>query len=68
MVLYNGQLDLIVGVPLTEKFLNVLPWSGSKDYLTADREVWKIGDDVAGYIRSVGKFSQVLPLLCHFLL
>ena len=28
VLLYNGQLDLIVGGPLTEKFLQVLKWSG----------------------------------------
>ena len=58
-MLYNGQLDVIVGAPLTERFLSVLSWSGNQQYLNASRTVWKNGDDVAGYIRSVGKFSQV---------
>ena len=59
VLLYNGQLDLIVGGPLTERFLQVLKWSGQEDYLKADRTVWRIGDEVAGYVRQVGKFMQV---------
>ena len=59
VLLYNGQLDLIVGGPLTEKFLQVLKWSGQGDYLKVDRTIWKIGDEVAGYVRHVGKFMQV---------
>ena len=59
MLLYNGQLDFIVGGPLTERFLQVLKWSGQEDYLKADRTIWRIGDKVAGYVRQVGKFMQV---------
>ncbi|XP_064401479.1 probable serine carboxypeptidase CPVL [Halichondria panicea] len=60
VLLYNGQLDIIVGVPLTESMLQVLQWSGRDAYLKADRQVWKIGDDVAGYVRTVNKFMQVV--------
>ena len=59
VLLYNGQFDLIVGGPLTERFLQSLVWSGQKDYLQVDRKIWRIGDDVAGYVRQVGKFMQV---------
>ena len=58
-MLYNGQLDLIVGAPLTERFLQVLKWSGTSTYLQANRKVWKIGDDLAGYVRAAGNFYQV---------
>ena len=59
VLLYNGQLDFIVGPTLTERFLQVLKWSGQEDYLKVDRSVWRIGDEVAGYVRQVGKFMQV---------
>ena len=59
VLLYNGQFDLIVGGPLTERFLQVLPWSGQKDYLKVERSIWRIGDDLAGYVRQVDKFMQV---------
>ena len=58
-LLYNGQLDVIVGAPLTERYLTVLPWSGLQQYLKTERMVWRIGDDVAGYVRQVESFMQV---------
>eukprot|EP00731_Ephydatia_muelleri_P031706 Em0023g213a len=61
VMIYNGQLDIIVGAPLSERFLTVLSWSGQSEYLVANRTVWKISpsdEDVAGYIRQVGKFWQ----------
>ena len=63
VLLYNGQLDFIVGPTLTERFLQVLKWSGQKEYLQVERKIWRIGDDVAGYVRRVGKFMQVRILL-----
>ena len=57
--MYNGQLDVIVGAPLTERFLQVLEWSGKSKYLKAEKKVWKIGTDVAGYVRAVDNFYQV---------
>ena len=62
-MLYNGQLDLIVGGPLTERFLQVLQWTGRSAYLKTNRQVWKIGNDLAGYIRAVDNFYQVKD--CH---
>lgn len=59
MLLYNGQLDVIVGAPLTERFLQVLEWSGKSEYLKAEKKIWKIGTDVAGYVRAVKNFYQV---------
>ena len=59
VLIYNGQLDLIVGAPLTERFLQVLSWSGKDKYLKVDRKVWRIGEDVAGYVRAVDNFYQV---------
>merc|ERR1712159_831046 len=63
IVIYSGQLDVIIGAPLTERFLNVLPWSGLSAYHTAERKIWKdasLEDPVSGYVRSVGNFSQVI--------
>ena len=63
VMIYNGQLDIIVGAPLSERFLTVLSWTGQSEYLAANRTVWKISpsdEEVAGYIRQVGKFWQVV--------
>jgi vitellogenic carboxypeptidase-like protein len=62
VLIYNGQLDLIVGAPLTERFLQVLQWSGQKEYLSVQKKIWKVkgSDEVAGYIRQVSNFWQVV--------
>jgi vitellogenic carboxypeptidase-like protein len=59
---YNGQLDIIIPVPMTEAFLLTVPWSGAQKYKQADRLIWKVNPsdtEVAGYVRQVGGFYQV---------
>ena len=60
VLLYNGQLDIIVGAPLTENYLQQLKWSGQEDYLNADKTVWKINSVTVGYVKQVGRFQQVI--------
>lgn len=63
VLLYNGQLDVIVGGPLTERFLLVLNWDGAGAYAQADRHVWKIKStdtEVAGFVRQVNDLTQVI--------
>lgn len=60
--MYNGQLDIIVGVPLTEAYLQKLVWSGFEQYLNVTKTVWRINPtdvEAAGYARTVGDFVQV---------
>ncbi|EPY80614.1 serine carboxypeptidase CPVL [Camelus ferus] len=61
VLIYNGQLDIIVAAPLTERSLMAMDWKGSQDYKKAERKVWKVfksDHDVAGYVRQVGDFCQ----------
>lgn len=63
VLFYSGQLDVIVGAPLTEAFLASLEWKGQAAYKTAKRVIWKIDPsdvDVAGYARNVNDFYQVV--------
>ena len=65
VLIYNGQLDVIVGGPLTERFLLVLDWDRAAAYGQADRHVWKIKStdtEVAGFVRQVNNFTQVLTI------
>ena len=32
VMIYNGQMDIIIGWPLTESFVSSLNWKGAKDY------------------------------------
>ena len=61
--IYSGQLDVIIGAPLTERFLNVLPWSGLSEYQDADRKIWydeSQQDPVSGYVRQVKSLTQII--------
>ncbi|KAE8596603.1 hypothetical protein XENTR_v10016174 [Xenopus tropicalis] len=63
VLLYSGQLDVIVAAPLTERFLPTVPWSKVEEYKKAERFVWKVlptDTEVAGYVRVAGEFSQVI--------
>ncbi|KAL8558529.1 hypothetical protein ACOMHN_038853 [Nucella lapillus] len=63
VLIYNGQLDIIVAVPLTEAWLQTVQWKGLPAYKTVDRAVWKINPtdtEVAGWVRQVNNFYQVI--------
>ncbi|CAN7942763.1 unnamed protein product, partial [Ixodes hexagonus] len=62
VLVYNGQLDIIVAYPLTVNFLSTLEWSGASAFAEAPRQIWMTpnGEDVAGYVRQVGNFTEVL--------
>lgn len=63
VVIYSGQLDVIIGAALTERFLPTVEWSGQAEYKNADRMVWRITDtdpNVAGYVRVVSNLQQVI--------
>ncbi|XP_041041021.1 probable serine carboxypeptidase CPVL isoform X2 [Carcharodon carcharias] len=63
VLMYNGQLDIIVAAPLTERFLLTVPWSKAEEFKNAKRHFWFINPsdtEVAGYVRKVGDFYQVI--------
>jgi vitellogenic carboxypeptidase-like protein len=54
VMIYNGQLDIIVAVPLTMAWVDQLNWIGRDELRQAKRHVWKVSDDdreIAGYIK-----------------
>lgn len=57
---YNGQLDIIVAYPLTINFLNILEFDNKKEYTEAPRYIWRIGDDIAGYVHETENIIDVL--------
>ncbi|XP_032691604.1 venom serine carboxypeptidase [Odontomachus brunneus] len=60
VLIYNGQLDIIVAYPLTENYLRNLKWSGSKKYMKVPRKLWMIGGKLAGYSKSVDNLTEIL--------
>lgn len=62
MLIYSGQLDVIVAAPLTERFLPTVNWTGAAEYKKTLRYHWKVqpsDTEVAGYVRQVQEFFQV---------
>ncbi|XP_027626733.1 probable serine carboxypeptidase CPVL [Tupaia chinensis] len=63
VLIYNGQLDIIVAGPPPERSLMAMDWKGSQKYRKVERKVWKIFKsdlEVAGYVRQVDDFYQVI--------
>lgn len=58
--LYNGQFDVICAYPLTENFLKNLKFDGAEEYKTAERHIWKVDNEIAGYVKKAGKLTEVL--------
>ena len=61
-MMYNGNLDIICGLPLEEVVLQQLDWNGLSAYKNANKISWKVcqnDSDVAGYVRNVDHFYQV---------
>ena len=65
-MIYSGQLDVIVAVPLTEAMLLTVPWKYQSEYLRVPRQIWRVrptDTEVAGYVRRVHDFYQVICLI-----
>lgn len=60
ILFYNGQLDIICAYPLTENVLQQLEWSGKDKYHSAQRTIWKVNGEVAGYCKSGGGLTEVM--------
>jgi len=60
VLIYNGQLDIIIAYPLTENYLKNLQWSGADKYKKTSRKIWMVGNNVAGYTKSVDNLTEVL--------
>ena len=60
VLIYNGQLDVIIPYAATDNFVNHLQWRGAEEYSTSARRIWKVRGEVAGYARQVRNFRQVM--------
>lgn len=60
VMIYNGQMDIIIGWPLTESFVTSMKWKGAKEYLEARRTQWHVAGELAGYAKQVGNLTVAL--------
>ncbi|CAK9812743.1 Venom serine carboxypeptidase [Anthophora plagiata] len=60
VLIYNGQLDIIVAYPLTENYLQQLKWPGAEKYKAAQRKQWWVENELAGYSKTADNLTEVL--------
>ncbi|CAH1988617.1 unnamed protein product [Acanthoscelides obtectus] len=60
VLLYTGQLDIIVAYPLTLNFLKHVEFRDIQKYHKAQRKIWYVGRELAGYSKNAGNFTEVL--------
>ncbi|XP_066600490.1 venom serine carboxypeptidase [Prorops nasuta] len=60
VLIYNGQLDIIVAYPLTENYLQQLKWPGADKYKKAVRKTWWVGQELAGYTKTIDNLTEAL--------
>ena len=63
VLIYNGQLDIILSAPACERFLWSLQWPGAKAWQQAGKVVWRINEtdgQPAGYAKKSDKFVYVV--------
>ena len=66
VMIYNGQLDIIIAVPITMQWVSQLNWIGTDELRQASRMVWKVADsdpEVAGYIKTANQYRFFLATI-----
>ncbi|XP_006841130.2 serine carboxypeptidase-like 50 [Amborella trichopoda] len=58
--LYTGEFDLRDGVSGTVAWLEGMEWEGLQGWMAAERDVWVVGKEVAGYIQTWSNLTQVV--------
>ncbi|XP_018325890.1 venom serine carboxypeptidase-like [Agrilus planipennis] len=60
VLIYSGQLDILFPYSLVENYLRQLTFKDVQLYKNAKREIWLVDNEVAGYKKHAGKFTEVL--------
>ncbi|KAJ9153107.1 hypothetical protein P3X46_026589 [Hevea brasiliensis] len=62
VLLYQGHFDLRDGVVSTEAWVKTMKWEGIERFLMAERKVWKVNGELAGYVQKWGSLSHAVVL------
>lgn len=60
VLIYNGDRDLTTCAQGSEMVLNKMEWSGQDQWRTADRGLWMVNDDVAGFSKALDALQFVV--------
>ncbi|CAF1286408.1 unnamed protein product [Didymodactylos carnosus] len=59
VMIYNGLLDIIIGEPLTQSWINKFEFQYTDELRKAERHIWKVDpndEEVAGYVKRAHDF------------
>ncbi|KDP38052.1 hypothetical protein JCGZ_04695 [Jatropha curcas] len=62
VLLYQGFFDLRDGVVSTEAWVKTMKWEGIGRFLTAERKVWEVNGELAGFVQKWGSLSHAVVL------
>ncbi|CAL5396697.1 unnamed protein product [Camellia sinensis] len=62
VLLYQGQCDLRDGVVSTEAWVKKMKWEGIGKFMEAERKVWRVNGELAGYVQKWGSLSHAVVL------
>ncbi|KAK7400759.1 hypothetical protein VNO78_12064 [Psophocarpus tetragonolobus] len=62
VLLYQGQCDLRIGVMQVEAWVKTMKWEGIVEYLSAERKIWKVNEELAGYVQNWKTLTNVVVL------
>ncbi|CAG7834549.1 unnamed protein product [Allacma fusca] len=60
ILLYSPQFNLFVLQEGITKTVNNLKWNGADKFSKAPRKIWKVNDDVAGYVKMADNFAYAI--------
>lgn len=58
--MHTGQLDLEIVYTTIVSFIRSLNWTGLEAYNQAERTKWNVDNELAGYMKTAGKLTDVL--------
>ncbi|KAK7400757.1 hypothetical protein VNO78_12061 [Psophocarpus tetragonolobus] len=62
VLLYQGQYDLRDGVIQTDVWVKTMKWEGVVEFLNAERKIWKVNGELAGYVQKWKSLTNVVVL------
>ncbi|MED6161790.1 hypothetical protein PIB30_064032 [Stylosanthes scabra] len=62
VLLYQGQYDLLAGPVQIEAVVKLLKWEGIEEYMNAERKIWKVNGELAGYVQQWKSLTNVVVL------
>ncbi|MED6116742.1 hypothetical protein PIB30_103030, partial [Stylosanthes scabra] len=62
VLIYQAQYDLLAGQVQTDAWVKTMKWEGIEEYMNAERKIWKVNGELAGYVQQWKSLSNVVVL------